>query len=136
MTQKERELVILLGALVLFMFVPGVDVLLKAAIIFVCLAGWAFSLYSKEAIASRKWDELRTRRRSLKGKQPPTPPPAPAASIPAATIPMVTWNKISRMVDPKTADRLIDGVLKRHPDRSIAWAAAKVLWDLERDKAV
>jgi hypothetical protein len=133
MTQKEHELVfILLCAVGLFVAVPGVAVPLKVVIVFVCLAWWAFSLYSKQAIASRKSDELRTRRQSLKGKHPPPS----AASIPAATIPMVTWNKINRMVDPKTADRLIDGVLKRHPDRSIAWAAAKVLWDLERDKAV
>jgi len=36
--------------------------------------------------------------------------------------------------DAATANRLIDGERRRHPERSLEWAVEKVLWQLKRDR--
>ena len=42
--------------------------------------------------------------------------------------------KLVRLVGKKPADRLIEKLQQRHPERSREWCADKALFDLERDR--
>jgi hypothetical protein len=129
---------------------------------FVCLMSWGFSLYDEQAVAARRKDDLRAHRQSLRVVQPPRSPSNPPPQLEVGQppqlevvqsqpqsqtqtqskrdtpVPLGTWNKVLKLVhyDLATADRLIQGIRLRYPDKSTKWVVEKVLWDLERDKLV
>jgi hypothetical protein len=43
--------------------------------------------------------------------------------------------KLTKVVDAKTAERLLQSASLRYPDKSNTWLVDKVLWDLERDRS-
>lgn len=60
-----------------------------ALFFFTCLVAWAFSLYSKQVIAGRrKPDNLRTRRRNLKGKPTQKPTQQRKGKLPSGYTPV------------------------------------------------
>jgi hypothetical protein len=110
---KEIELVlILVGAVALFVFVPkGIALPFKVLCVFVCLAYWAFTLKPESGSSGNRYQRSLINLRSNP-----------------------RWSKLIGMVDERTAHRLIQGEMHNNPGRGEDWAIDKVIWDLESDR--
>jgi hypothetical protein len=107
-----------------------------ALFFFTCLVAWAFSLYSKEAMATRARAVAEARRREA--SYPPIKAPysdytrRPSQSNSSSS---TNWGRLLELTDPATARRLMEHAENQHPDRSEKWVIDKVIRDLIRDRS-